>query len=251
MKKHSRFSASGFERIVKCPGSVSLSEGLPDKESAASREGTLAHEVLEGILKDPSIVLLKRNKGEITDEMVEYGRQAANHILKLRGVLPNSDLMIESKVSLSFIHPEAFGTLDAAIVDYFGTLHILDYKFGKSFVSPYENWQFLFYALGVAHQHQWNFSKVRMWTLQPRVTGFDGNYTFWEISIDELKSYIPKFERAIRRAETLTTTYVEGDHCFFCKARNVCPLKAETKLLDAKKAFDKKLSTMEIEENFY
>ena len=50
-RAHSKFSASGAERWFACPGSVELSEGVPDKETEWSKEGTLAHEVLEEIMK--------------------------------------------------------------------------------------------------------------------------------------------------------------------------------------------------------
>lgn len=232
-KAHSKFSASGFERIANCSGSVSLSEGLPDKSSEAANEGTLAHTVLETILKRAikengkgfSLVFDKR----VSDEMVSHAYLAANQILKIHKGLPGSQVMVESKVSLAFIHPEAFGTLDAAVLDYFGTLHILDFKYGFTFVSPKENYQFIFYAMAVAYANHWNFKNVRMWTLQPRVKGFDG-FIYWEISIGELKKYIPIFKEAIDRVEKYPDKYTEGSWCWFCKAKKICPLKRSEKL---------------------
>lgn len=234
-RKHSRFSASGFERISKCSGSVALSEGLPDKDNVWSLEGTKAHEVLEKILN-----LLQKNNTinavdkavfgrDVPREMFDYGLHAAKHILTLHYKAAGSDLMVESRVTLEFIHPEAFGSLDAAVVDHFGTLHILDYKYGMSLVSPRENLQFLFYALAVAYKYRWNFKKVRMWTLQPRVRGFDG-YTFWEITIEELKKYVPVFKEAIERVEKYPNKYTEGEHCHWCRAKSICPLKVQGKL---------------------
>ena len=257
MKKHSKFSASGAERWFECSGSVSLSEGLPDKDNVWSLEGTKAHEVLETLLK----LRIKMNQSnaleaaafarDVPREMIDYGNHAASHILKLYGEISNSELLVESRVSLAFIHPEAFGTLDAAVIDVFGTLHILDYKYGMSHVSPRENLQFLFYALGVAHQYDFNFKRVRMWTLQPRIRNFDG-YTFWEITIGELQSYIPLFKAAVKRVEKFPTTYKEGSHCHWCKAKSICPLKKEArqdliekifKPVDKAKNLDKKRET--------
>lgn len=253
-RAHSKFSASGAERWFQCSGSVTLSEGMPDKSSDAAKEGTLAHEVLEAILKkytDNRIPEFRDFKYPVTHEMFDHGVHAANQIMEIFEAAKDdyADLMVESRVTLDFIHPEAFGSLDAAVLDYFGTLHILDYKYGFTLVSPVKNLQFIFYSLAVADYHSWNFKRVRMWTLQPRVKGFDG-YQFWDISMDELKAYIPEFKRAVERVEKFPTTYNEGKWCYFCKAKSKCPLKVESRLqkgieifkADAVKAIDSESS---------
>lgn len=230
VRKHSKFSASGAERWFNCPGSVQLSEGLPDRDSRASLEGTKAHEVLEEIMRGNPFI------GQHS-EMIRHGLHAAKHIRKVfRPVQDDAELLIETRVFLDFIHPEAFGSLDYSIVEHFGTLHIMDYKYGMSIVQPRENLQFLFYALAVARKYDWNFKRVRMWTLQPRVRGFDG-YVFWEITIEELRSYIPKFKAAIDRVLNEPDKFVEGDWCWFCKAKGICPLKLDTKLKEAQQIF--------------
>lgn len=145
--------------------------------------------------------------------------------------------MVEQRVFLDFIHPEAFGTLDYAIADVFGTLHVMDYKYGKYLVSPEKNLQFIFYALAIAYLYSWNFKKVRMWSLQPRVRGFDGNYSFWEITIEELKNYVLKFQRAVDRVEKYPDKYKEGSYCFFCPAKKICPLKQGVRNEKTKNAF--------------
>lgn len=232
-RAHSKYSASGAERWFSCPGSIALSEGMPDKSSDAAKEGTQAHKVLESLLTLGDLGYL-----DFPIEMRTYGVHAAKQVHKVLSNHMNADLMLESRVTLEFIHPEAFGSLDVAILDYFGTLHIMDYKYGMQFVSPVENLQFLFYALAVAYKHYWNFSKVRMWTLQPRVRGFDGNYPFWEITMAQLKGYIEVFQKAVARVERFPNKYVEGNWCFFCKARSICPLKTDKKKELLIKAFN-------------
>jgi len=227
-RKHSKFSASAFRRIRNCSGSVALSEGVPNKDNRFSIEGTKAHEVLEKIvrarLKDEP-ALFER---DVPDEMIDHAKHASRHIFKTLNEQEGSELMVEERVYLDFIHQEAFGTLDYGILDHFGTLNILDYKYGVSLVSPKENEQFIFYALAVAHRYQWNFKRVRMWTLQPRVKGFDG-FVFWEISMKQLMDYIPLFEAIIERAEMYPHEFTEGDHCHWCPAKGKCPLKQESK----------------------
>lgn len=230
-RAHSRFSASGFERIAMCPGSVALSDGVEDVESEAALRGTRAHEVLEATLKEET----KRQSPLYEPIMFEHANQVKEFVeAQMR---PNSQLIVEEKVSLDFIHPEAFGTLDIAIVEYFGTLDVMDYKYGKKLVSPRENWQFLFYALALAYKYNWNFHTVRMWTLQPNVKGFDG-YTFWAISITELLTWVPLFKAAIERVEKTPKVYNEGEWCYFCKGRFKCPKKKEKRLDEARNIFN-------------
>ena len=44
---HALLSASGSKRWLSCPPSARLEETYPDKETAAAREGTLAHAIGE------------------------------------------------------------------------------------------------------------------------------------------------------------------------------------------------------------
>lgn len=244
-RKHSAFSASGTDRWLQCPGSVSLSEGLPDKDSAASLYGTLGHEALEIIVKC-ALETGARNltRAVLPDtmplEVAVHGMKAANFILGIYGKHPGSDLLIEERVSLEFIEPEMFGTLDYAVVDVFGTLHILDYKFGTHMVSPVNNTQLIFYALAIAYRFDWNFKRVRHWVIQPRARGFDwrdNGPPFWECTMEELKAYIDIFRRGVKRAKSKSPLYTEGPHCYFCKAKGICPLKTEAKKSQASKLF--------------
>lgn len=232
-RAHSKFSASGAERWFACPGSVELSEGLPSKSSPWAKEGTQAHEVLEllmtGVPQDAAT-------SATTPEMLVYGMEAANFIMKLGRKL-QSEVIIESRVRLDFIHPEMFGTYDGAAVDHFGTLHVFDYKYGAGHaVSPKENLQMIFYGLGLAHKYDWNFHTVRLWIIQPRIKGYDGPL-FWELSIQELRKWVPKFEQAVKRVLTSPEEFNEGQWCHWCRAKSICPKKRAAKLEEAKQSF--------------
>ena len=240
VRAHSKFSASGSERWISCPGSVELSEGLPDKSSPWAKEGTDGHEALEAY----TLIELSGNDGAVLQEqsprlsgkpreMLQYAAEASTFLTRLYRNNPHSDILVETRIHLDFIHPDMFGTFDACIADHFGTLHIFDYKYGIHAVSPVENLQLIFYGLGMAHQFKWNFKRVRLWIIQPRVRGYDGP-TYWDIPISELKRYVDFFRTAVRRVEEEPDTFVEGNWCHFCKAKSICPLKAETKLEEAK-----------------
>lgn len=230
-RKHSKYSASGAERWMACPGSVELSEGIADKPNKYSDEGTQAHEVHEQYLltalgkTDP----LKAFAFHQPRVMMEHARHSVGFIMGLQRQRPGSEVMVETRIPLDFIHPEMFGTFDAAVVEHFGMLDVYDYKYGAGkAVSPVKNLQMIFYGLGVAHMFDWNFTKVRLWINQPRIRGYNGP-VFWELSIFELASYVKDFKDAVKRVENEPDKFVEGAHCWFCKAKGKCPLKTQDK----------------------
>jgi hypothetical protein len=147
-----------------------------------------------------------------------------------------AEVMVETRIYLKFIHEEMFGTFDGAILDHFGTLHVFDFKYGAGHaVSPKDNLQMIFYALGLAYKYQWNFKTVKLWIIQPRIKGYSGP-VYWEISIEVLRSYVPKFQEAVWRVEN-DPKFKEGAWCHWCKAKSICPLKVETKKEKAREIF--------------
>lgn len=243
-RKHSKFSASGAERWFNCPGSVALSEGLPDKDSVWSIEGTKAHEVLEDIMKigiELGYEALAKARYDfrkgIPLEMIRHALNAARFILGMHSETKHSEVMIETRIHLDFIHPEMFGTFDGAVLDHFGTLHVFDYKYGAGHaVSPVQNLQMIFYGIGLAHKYHWNFKRVRLWIVQPRIKGYDGPL-FWERDIAQMKRYVGVFTDAVERVEKYPNKFVEGSWCHWCKAKTKCPLKQQAKLDQARLVF--------------
>lgn len=227
-----------MERLEACPGSAALSEGLPDKSSPWALEGTEAHEVLE------AVVLNARDLKPIPPEirrrpqaMFSYAESACNFLIGL-SIETKAVLSVETKVDLDFIHPDAGGTLDYSVPELFGTLHIIDYKYGAGHaVSSVDNLQLATYGVGEAEKYHWNFKRIRQWIIQPRVRGYDGP-TFWELPTIEYKNrFVPRLRRIVERAETETDVYEEGPHCHWCKAKKICPLKVEGRIEKAKQIF--------------
>lgn len=235
-RKHSKYSASGSERWLNCSGSVALCEPMPDKDTPWSIEGTKAHELLEKNL----LIELNGNDGADIAEYIEMAKvspkemiahvdRAAKFILGVASQGHEVDVLVETRIILDFISPDMFGTFDGAVVDHFGTLHVFDFKYGAGHaVSPDHNLQMIFYGLGLAHKYRWNFKKVRLWIIQPRIKGYDGPL-FWDVSIAELKKYVTTFREGVERVEEFPNKYTEGKWCHWCKAKNVCPLKVADK----------------------
>lgn len=221
---------------MNCPGSVALCESVPSKTSPWAEEGTRAHEVLERLLRTD----LGGNDGAdveetgaylrtVPREMFEHGGRAARFILDLAEKQRFAEVLVESRIYLKFIHPEMFGTFDAAIVDHFGTLHVFDYKYGVGGVSPVKNLQEMFYAIGLAHDYGWNFKRARLWIIQPRIKGYEGPI-YWDVPMFDLKTrWVPLYREGVERVEKYPKKYAEGSWCHFCNAKGVCPLKKESK----------------------
>ena len=74
-RAHASLGASSASRWMACPGSVRLSEGMPNISSDYAREGTAAHELAEMCLrqgKPASAFLEQEIEGfEVTEDMAE------------------------------------------------------------------------------------------------------------------------------------------------------------------------------------
>jgi hypothetical protein len=243
-RKHSKFSASGAERWFNCPGSVALSEGMPDTSNVYSEEGTWAHEYLELYLRanikgrtQAAILAAHHAKRVRPIPMQAFVAQSGNSILERHAKKQNSELLVETRITLDWIHPEMFGTFDAGDVEMFGTLDVYDFKYGQGhIVSPTNNLQLLFYAVGLAHRYDWNFEYARMYIIQPRAKGYS-EPVYWELPIKHVRSHANSFKEAVERVEKHPNQFKEGSWCHWCKAKKVCPLKVGAKEAEAKRIF--------------
>lgn len=242
-KKHSEFSASGSKRWLNCPGSLALSkDALKAPDSKYAAEGTLAHECLESFIKnkaDSSIVLqtlLKKHP----KEMVYHAHSAYAEINKLRSQYPTAEFLCETKVSLEFIEPDMFGTVDAAIVEMFGRLIVIDFKYGAGIaVDPRDNPQLAYYALGLSHMYGHNFTEVEFIIIQPRAMHPDGPTRRYVMPIEELSGFWHgAFSDGVVTAKKKDAPLHSGEWCQFCPAKYKCPEIGKKALKQAQVEFD-------------
>jgi hypothetical protein len=234
-RKHSRFSASGAERWHACAASVALEEqSPPGADNHWSREGTLAHEVLEALLNRTALP----KSFDVSPEMIAHCERAANKIRALK-TASEGILLVEKKVFAQFIHREMFGTCDAIIPGGDGTLHIIDFKYGAGhIVKPDENKQLIQYALSVAESYDWDFDFVKCWILQPRAG--DNWFKFWQVSMSDLKNvWLPIWQKAVKRVESGKEKPNPGSHCHWCRAKNICPAMQSKRAEKVAALFDK------------
>lgn len=246
-RAHAKFSASGSLRWLNCPGSIALSEKAPvPPESKWGLEGTQAHTVLEFLIKNrkqrgkASEVLRQKNP----TSMIIHGEMALNWIEERLAKLPGAELHSEIRCDLPVSEPDQFGTTDIAIIEHFGKLIVVDYKYGAGIPIPAEeNTQLIYYALGIAHKYDYNFSSVEIVIIQPRAQ-IDGKYIrTWETTIENLIEWREMFERGIKAAKRPDAPLRvalpgEEDYCRFCPAKIICPEIGQKKIRQAQIDFD-------------
>lgn len=244
-KKHAKLSASGSHRWLNCAASVALCEKAPpSRESKYAAEGTVAHELLEGILRahinlsNPFTTLQELRKFHPDKEMVEHVANSYKEIEMRLKDSPGAILLSEEKVDLTHIGPDMFGTVDAAIVDEFGRLQVWDFKYGAGIpVDPEENTQLLYYAMGIAKKFDYNFKDVLIGIIQPRAEHERGPVREWVLSIKELRGWEDKFRDGVEKTKDPLAAFSAGDWCRFCPAKSMCPEISTTALKQAKVDF--------------
>lgn len=233
MAAHARLSASSSDRWMNCPGSVALSELLPEPETTEfAREGSFAHAIAERLLRsgDDAWTAVGSSHPEFAD--LEVSPEMADHLqLYLDTVrsIPGS-LRVETRIEVPEIGPDFGGTADA-IVTGDGFLHVIDLKYGAGVaVDAAGNSQLLYYAYGAMRAIGVQPSAdlvVRMTIVQPRTPAGSPVQTV-EVPSQTVYDWgegilLPAMAE-VNAAGRLET----GEHCRFCPARLVCPKLQET-----------------------
>ncbi len=237
-KAHAKYAPSSMDRTVACPGWHSLADKLPKGvavESPYAAEGTQAHDLLEKILTGKPW----RPSGYPAD-MIEIVKESANEILAI-AKKEGGEGFVETKSDCSFIDPNYWGTSDYTIVVLFGRLTVIDFKYGAGIaVFPKDNEQMLSYALGKAHEHDYNFSEIQLIIIQPRAYVGDDTPTTrtWVAPMSVLKKFAKTAKNAIEESKTPRPSFKTGDHCRFCPAKIICPEQSTKALAQAQIDFD-------------
>lgn len=245
-RAHAKLSASGSKKWLTCTPSAKLEEQFPDEQSSFAAEGTFAHAVFEqellhrlGRPVDPLPQDLAHfDSADLRDHVQAAVAVAMERIDEARARCEDPVILVEQRVDFSRWVPEGFGTGDLVIVAD-DTLEVLDLKYGKGIpVQAQENTQMRLYGLGALDQfaHLYDIKSVRMTILQPRLE----NYAAEEISAQELADWAETYvaPRA-QQAWAGEGEFVPGEHCTtgFCRARFLCPARAEAAMAVAREDF--------------
>ena len=226
---HSVIAPSSAYRWLECLGSAKLESRYPDTTNPYAEEGTNAHLLLEKCLttRQPAKTYLgkdiMREDGGIffvTEEMVENIDWCLDEIAKFEIEL-GQNAVPETGYTLDFIHPDLAGTCDVTIRQEFGTLCILDLKYGKGKeVDPIGNPQLMIYALG-AMGKECSYDKVILGILQPRTSR---EPKLWETTPEELYRWAEKtLKKKAAIAAKGSKSFKAGHWCDWCKAKADCP----------------------------
>lgn len=231
---HSLFSPSAAHRWATCPGSVVLSRNVNQTGSVASQEGTRLHTVMQRHMEKA----VSLDKFELTDEQRAVVTECATYVRSL----PKQESFYELKVCFANAvgqdEKECIGTSDVIQING-STLRVIDYKFGRRYVSPTNNLQGVLYMLGAANTLSvagYDFDSYEFEILQPRVGDEVSNGVF-VLTKEELYKSAESLTVACQNVKRAMTSYAvmpddawqreflhsTEDACAFCPVAASCP----------------------------
>lgn len=247
---HAKLSPSAAHRWIPCPGSVFLSEGIPDTSSQFADEGSAAHflastcliervdakEYLnktiavhsegEAWVKGDEALPRGYNLFHVNHEMVE---NVQVYLDLVRGEA--GDLYVEQKYGIGHITGEADakGTADAVIIN--GTkLTIIDLKYGRGVkVDAQSNLQLGLYAAGAIEHWAFceEFDEIELIICQPRIDHID-RWTTGQGWIQEICKLASESAGKALSQTSKSGFYWPGEkQCGFCKAKGKCAALTE------------------------
>jgi hypothetical protein len=237
---HAKLSASGSERWLGCPGSVRMSLGIPSVDGVAGIMGTNTHTLLQFILENTRWrYLLSTTEGEKFLAKIEYDRAMLNNALFAAKFVWEEkakiewqsgrkvELFTERKVELSGV---GFGTSDVILFQPYGVLHVMDYKNGTKTVEPEGNTQGLYYTAATADEVGWEFSRAKITIIQPNAPHSRGHVRTWNATHEDIERGALILRRGAKATKKKDAPLVKNDSwCWFCPARQVCPLQMDIK----------------------
>jgi len=254
MSEHATtITASGFERLMLCPGSVVLNRNAPRTTSQYSAEGTLIHSASAAVLQGAdwpafgSAHEVEKFTFTWDADMLACGQAYVDYVTGLYGDFVDVEQRVRFGPAIGVDNPEdGFGTADA-VVGKGDELIVVDLKCGRGvevtagtdirpspeFKDPYvpaPNPQLALYAIGALEARQGlvgDYTAVRLVIVQPRAGG--------------VSEYVMTVEELAHWAKTTATATVDrvvdailaddlGPYlsptekgCKFCAAKATCP----------------------------
>jgi hypothetical protein len=249
MTQHSQYSPSQIARIIKCPGSVRLSETQGEQtQSEAARQGEIYHSIVEQILRDkqewPTKKIIEECQKQNVPVEVE-AIQTCTFWAKSKEIKYATPGQYEQKVSLSgFDLPEVYGTADFVLSQ--DKLIIADWKFGKGIYVDETSDQLKCYALGAARSYLGltKFKQVEVTVVQPRYPDTEPIRT----CVYTPNQLIQWLEHTLRPAIANAIQgigFQAGSHCKWCAAKHICRTRYISNLRNAQAIFQAYASTQE------
>lgn len=212
---HALLSPSSSDRWLACTPAPLIEVNYPNQFSAVAHEGTIAHELAEKALNlRLSADLIA---GPYSKEMRKHVQTYLDYVNAISG-----KLLVEQRLALDPVVPQAFGTSDAVVIDD-KDIHVIDLKYGKGVpVGAENNTQLMLYMVGAYlafDEAQGPFDTFHVHIVQPRIAGGNSSWTF---DFDTLAEFMEKVKPLALLAMEGQGERVAGDHCRWCKAKADC-----------------------------
>ncbi|GHV28204.1 hypothetical protein FACS18948_6810 [Clostridia bacterium] len=239
MSGHSLLGGSNAHRWLSCPPSARLESTIKDKSSNAAAEGSAAHALADYKLHTALGWKSHRPISKYDcEEMEGFTDDYVAFILEqIQKAGADPVVHIEQRVDFSRYVPDGFGTADCIIIAD-GTLHIVDFKYGRGhLVEPEDNPQLKLYALGALETFDqlYEINAVSMSIFQPRRE----NVSTWTVFKESLYNWAEEvLKPAAEKAFKGDGEFCAGDHCLFCRAAVNCRTRAEANLRLTKYEFN-------------
>ena len=214
--KHAKYSPSQLSRIIACPGSVFMGEGieqLPTSPYAA--EGTMLHSYMEQYIDSNTMPDVRTDYKVLLERCMDY----------LTSIRDNNSAIFTEMYMISAVETDVAGTADVVLINpTTSAAHIVDWKFGGGVhVAVLDNPQFLAYAWLLLEKFP-SINQVTVHVAQPRLDNFDYQTMTREYVDNWYKSVLSP---ALRMAERIDNPVLRPslDTCRWCRANAVCPAR--------------------------
>lgn len=246
--EHAILSASSTERWATCPGSVGLSEGVPNVSSKYAAEGTAAHALAAHCLAEGDAprdflgktALVEGFEIPLDEELVSAVEEYIAYVSSTEQVGDEGAMEQSFTAAMKKLHPKFGGSTD--YVRWRASeqlLEIVDYKHGAGVpVDVDDNKQLKYYALGALLSNpSWNAERVKITIVQPRCDHEQGRIRSYEFPAIDLVDYAADLVAAAKATEEFGADLNPSKKaCKWCPANaaNKCPaVAAETSALVA------------------
>lgn len=232
---HATLSPSSSERWIACPGSIAAQAAVtePDEGGKASREGTVAHSLLQVCLlfgfKPQEFLgaVIDKNMPPVVQHMIDGVQCALDYVeeyLDFHGA-DKVEVLTERRVYVGKMIgvPDEVcnGTSDLTLRHLDGScLNVCDYKHGLRVVEAADNPQLMLYTAGVIAEHG-KHKSYRNTIIQPRAPKKrpveEVDYKHGKLTI-----FLRDVSRSAQAALLPNAPRVAGEHCTFCRASSNC-----------------------------
>jgi len=226
---HSNFGGSSIYILDKCPGALrQYKYALQNTSSPQAEEGTAAHQMAEFAFKAGlsayDCVGLEFNNHSVTDAMANDVQLYISDIRRIVAENPGAVLRVEPKVTMSSVHTDVFGYVDASIhIPSQRKLYTGDLKYGYGLVES-STMQLKHYSVSTLDTFNlWDSIDVIEGAIyQPRGEHIDGEIRRVTYTIAEARQFQQRFREIYALAMTKDAPLVPGEHCHYCRASANC-----------------------------